>query len=303
MLLTLASSVPIHLASSNSTQQPTLNSIYTELQDRKSLHSESTLAHQQPKTQEDDDYSNWDQSAPISFQEIHDIFLNYQAKYGFQPDNTRNMYDHLLTMLNSRSARMSTQLALWTLHADYIGGEHSNYRKWYFAAHLGLDDGHTPSNSPTGLLLSEAKREWRERMESMSDHDRVAHLALYLLIWGEAATLRYTPELLCFIFYIAEGYRTSGNEPSFVVPAFLDAVVSPLYNFIRDQSYQVIKGHYVRREKDHSQIIGYDDINQLFWDRGAIANLRSAISRWLKWTGTVLLTRPFTRLGRGFTSF
>ncbi|KAL7323496.1 hypothetical protein PS15p_211384 [Mucor circinelloides] len=268
-----ASSVPIHLASSNSTQQPTLNSIYTELQDRKSLHSESTLAHQQPKTQEDDDYSNWDQSAPISFQEIHDIFLNYQAKYGFQPDNTRNMYDHLLTMLNSRSARMSTQLALWTLHADYIGGEHSNYRKWYFAAHLGLDDGHTPSNSPTGLLLSEAKREWRERMESMSDHDRVAHLALYLLIWGEAATLRYTPELLCFIFYIAEGYRTSGNEPGFVVPAFLDAVVSPLYNFIRDQSYQVIKGHYVRREKDHSQIIGYDDINQLFWDRGAIANL------------------------------
>ncbi|KAF1796517.1 1,3-beta-glucan synthase component-domain-containing protein [Mucor lusitanicus] len=183
------------------------------------------------------------------------------------------MYDHLLTMLNSRSARMSTQLALWTLHADYIGGEHSNYRKWYFAAHLGLDDGHTPSNSPTGMLLSEAKREWRERMEAMSDHERVAHLALYLLIWGEAATLRYTPELLCFLFYVAEGYRTSGNEPGFVAPAFLDAVVSPLYNFIRDQSYQVIKGHYVRREKDHAHIIGYDDINQLFWDRAAIANL------------------------------
>ncbi len=27
-----------------------------------------------------------------------------------------------------------------TIHADYIGGEHANYRKWYFAAQLDLDD-------------------------------------------------------------------------------------------------------------------------------------------------------------------
>jgi 1,3-beta-glucan synthase len=184
------------------------------------------------------------------------------------------MYDHLLTMLNSRSARMSPKLALWTLHADYIGGEHSNYRKWYFAAHLDLDDRHTPLHSPTGLLLEEAKREWRERMESMADCDRVAQLSLFLLIWGEASTLRYMPELLCFIFYIAEGYRESMNQPGTTTPPFLEAVITPLYNFVRDETYQVIKGHYVRREKDHCDIVGYDDINQIFWNRRSIAKLK-----------------------------
>jgi 1,3-beta-glucan synthase len=251
---------------------PTPHSIYAALRDTQppaqSL-SEYTLANTLGETA----YPNWDiPEVPVSFHDIHDIFVNYERKYGFQPDNTRNMYDHLLTMLNSRSARMSPKLALWTLHADYIGGEHANYRKWYFAAHLDLDDRHTPRHSPTGLLVEEAKREWRERMESMTDSDRVAQLSLYLLIWGEAATLRYMPELLCFIFYIAEGYRESMDHPA--SPPFLETVITPLYNFVRDQTYQVIKGHYVRREKDHCDIVGYDDINQLFWNRRSIAKLR-----------------------------
>lgn len=35
---------------------------------------------------------------------------------------------------------MPPDQALLTLHADYIGGWHANYRKSYFAAQLGLDD-------------------------------------------------------------------------------------------------------------------------------------------------------------------
>ncbi|KAI9363782.1 1,3-beta-glucan synthase component-domain-containing protein [Pilaira anomala] len=251
------------------------HSIYTSLrQDIPSTQqsiSDSTLANSISHNEKA--YPNWSAEAPIPCHEIHDIFLNYERKFGFQHDNTRNMYDHLLTMLNSRSARMSTQLALWTLHADYIGGEHANYRKWYFAAHLDLDDRRTPKSSPTGQLLEEAKREWKERMENMTDHERISHLALYLLIWGEAATLRYTPELLCFLFYIAEGYRESYNQGS-PPPSFLDDIISPLYQYVRDQTYQTIRGHYVRREKDHHEIIGYDDINQFFWDKGAVSNLR-----------------------------
>ena len=40
---------------------------------------------------------------------------------------------------------MSPNQALLTLHADYIGGLHANYHKWYFAAQLDLVDavGHT----------------------------------------------------------------------------------------------------------------------------------------------------------------
>lgn len=280
IILIFTASVPVNHRTNDllqTTEEPTSRSIYASLRDTQQKNqseqsvSECTLGN----THGESVYPNWDvPEAPISFHDIHDIFVNYERKYGFQHDNTRNMYDHLLTMLNSRSARMSPKLALWTLHADYIGGEHSNYRKWYFAAHLDLDDRHIPRKSPTGLLLEEAKREWRERMESMADCDRVAQLSLFLLIWGEASTLRYTPELLCFIFYIADGYRESMNQSGTIISPFLQAVIIPLYNFVRDQTYQVINGHYVRREKDHCDIVGYDDINQLFWNRRSIAKLK-----------------------------
>ncbi|KAG1454020.1 hypothetical protein G6F46_008823 [Rhizopus delemar] len=267
-------------------QQPDIHTIYQALQQKPSSHTSTntTLANQDAKN-----YPNWDDpNIPISSCEIQDIFLKHEKKYGFQHDNTRNMYDHLLTMLSSRSSRMSHKLALWTLHADYIGGEHSNYRKWYFAAHLDLDDRHTPPSSPTGLLLEEAKREWRERMETMSDHYRVSQLALFLLIWGEAATLRFIPELLCFIYHIAEDYnddlcsissqanntRDNGSDNTTNTTPFMDSVVTPIYTFIRDQSYEVVNSHYIRKEKDHNTTIGYDDINQLFWDRRSISNLQ-----------------------------
>ena len=87
-------------------------------------------------------YPAWtvDKQIPLSKEEIEDIFIDLANKFGFQRDNMRNMYDHLMILLDSRASRMSPQQALLTLHADYIGGEHANYRKWYFAAQLDLDD-------------------------------------------------------------------------------------------------------------------------------------------------------------------
>ena len=35
--------------------------------------------------------------------------------------------------------------------------------------------------------------------------------------------------------------------------------------FIRDQGYEVRDGKFVKRERDHGKVIGYDDVNQLFW--------------------------------------
>ena len=46
---------------------------------------------------------------------------------------------------------------------------------------------------------------------------------------------------------------------------YLHVVVKPLYRFIRDRGYEVVDGKFVWKEKDHDQIIGYDDVNQLFW--------------------------------------
>ena len=54
---------------------------------------------------------------------------------------------------------------------------------------------------------------------------------------------------------------------------YLRAVIKPLYRFIRDQGYESVDGKFVRRERDHDQIIGYDDIDQLFWYPEGIARI------------------------------
>ncbi|KAF8527151.1 armadillo-type protein [Hysterangium stoloniferum] len=43
---------------------------------------------------------------------------------------------------------MTPNQVLLTLHADYIGGQHANYRKWYFAAQLDLDDAVSVAQNP-----------------------------------------------------------------------------------------------------------------------------------------------------------
>jgi 1,3-beta-glucan synthase len=43
--------------------------------------------------------------------------------------------------------------------------------------------------------------------------------------------------------------------------------------FVRDQGYEVVEGKFVRRERDHDKIIGYDDVNQLFWYPEGLAKI------------------------------
>ena len=250
-------------------------------------------------------YPAWtsDAQIPLSKEEVEDIFLDLTAKFGFQRDSMRNMYDHFMTLLDSRASRMTPNQALLSLHADYIGGDNANYRKWYFAAHLDLDDavgfanmklgkasrrtrkarkaakkkaGGDPQNEESTLeafegdnSLEAAEYRWKTRMNRMSQHDRVRQVALYLLCWGEANQVRFMPECLCFIFKCADDYLNSPACQNLVEPVeeftYLNTVITPLYQYCREQGYEISEGKYVRRERDHNKIIGYDDCNQLFW--------------------------------------
>lgn len=251
-------------------------------------------------------YPAWtsDSQIPISKEEIEEIFLELVNKFGFQRDSMRNMYDHFMTLLDSRASRMTPNQALLSLHADYIGGDNANYRRWYFAAHLDLDDAVGFSNMQLGKAdrktrkaraaakkkaqeangqneeealesfegdnsLEAAEYRWKTRMNRMSQHDRARQIALYLLCWGEANQVRFMPEVLCFIFKCADDYLRSPECQNRVEPVeefnFLNDVITPLYQYCRDQGYEIIDDKFVRRERDHSAIIGYDDMNQLFW--------------------------------------
>jgi 1,3-beta-glucan synthase len=246
-------------------------------------------------------YPAWSSDAqiPISKEEIEDIFMDLTSKLGFQRDSMRNMYDHFMVMLDSRASRMTPNQALLSLHADYIGGENANYRKWYFAACLDLDGQGISNagrmsrkakknkkkkkkgaedNATEAQMLEEldgdnsleaAEYRWKTRMNRMSQHERARQIALYLLCWGEANQVRFMPELLCFIFKCADDYLNSPAGQALVEPveefSYLHNIITPLYRFVRDQGYEILDGVYVRREKDHKDIIGYDDCNQLFW--------------------------------------
>ncbi|RDB28250.1 1,3-beta-glucan synthase component FKS1 [Hypsizygus marmoreus] len=243
-------------------------------------------------------YPAWssERQIPLSKEEIEDIFLDLTQKFGFQRDSMRNMFDFLMQLLDSRASRMSPNQALLTLHADYIGGHNANYRKWYFAAQLDLDDAIGQVQNP-GLnrlktkrgkdtktekrphekTLNTALERWRLAMHNMSQYDRLRQIALYLLCWGEAAQVRFVPECLCFIFKCADDYYRSPECQQRVDPVpeglYLRTVTKPLYRFIRDQGYEVVDGKFVRRERDHQDIIGYDDVNQLFWYPEGIARI------------------------------
>ena len=204
-------------------------------------------------------------------------------------------YDFLMQLLDSRASRMSPEQALLTLHADYIGGPHANYRKWYFAAQLDLDDavGHSQNpginrlkatkkggaapRSNSAKSLDAALNNWRQAMLNMSPYDRVRQIALYLLCWGEAANIRFMPECLCFIFKCADDYYRSPECQNRVDPVpeglYLQTVIKPLYRFVRDQGFEVMDNKFVRREKDHDEVIGYDDVNQLFWYPEGVARI------------------------------
>lgn len=247
-------------------------------------------------------YPAWssERSIPLSKEEIEDVFLDLSHKFGFQRDSMRNMFDFLMQQLDSRASRMPPDQALLTLHADYIGGWHANYRKWYFAAQLDLDDavgqtqnpglqrlrsaatgGRRPGGRSKGAgaekNLNAALDRWREAMHNMTQYDRLRQIALYLLCWGEAAQVRFCPECLCFIFKCADDYYRSPECQNRDQPVpeglYLRAVIKPLYRFIRDQGYELVDGRFIRREKDHDGIIGYDDINQLFWYPEGIARI------------------------------
>lgn len=235
-----------------------------------------------------DPYPSWgpDNSVPISKEDIEAVFLQLTEVFGFQFDNTRNMFDYFLRLLDSRASRMGPVRALRSIHGDYIGGINANFRKWYFAAQMDIDDSVGFSNvklngaSKNKMVpihsLEESEKKWCINMNNLLPTDCVIQVALYLLCWGEANNIRFMPECLCFIFKCCNDYYYNLDETLPIQNAtksFLDHAITPLYNYCFDQGYTNFNGQTLRVDKDHKDIIGYDDMNQLFWYRKGLEQI------------------------------
>ncbi|KAJ3108687.1 hypothetical protein HK100_003400, partial [Physocladia obscura] len=151
----------------------------------------------------------------------------------------------------------SIAAGLVSLHNDYIYGKNSNYRKWCLS-----DLVRDPETS-----YDVALRAWRRKFRSYSLFEKTKQMLLYFAITQEASNTRLMPELMWFIFKTAIEHLES-NKGSPVPPNdYLSRIVKPIYDFHANQLYSKNeKDRFVRRESDHAQIIGYDDLNELFWD-------------------------------------
>ncbi|XP_028555016.1 callose synthase 3 isoform X2 [Dendrobium catenatum] len=183
-----------------------------------------------------------------------------QAMFGFQKDNVANQREHLILLLANvhiRQAPKPDQQAKLDDRALNLVMKKlfRNYKKW--CKYL---------DRKSSLWLPTIQQEVQQR--------KLLYMGLYLLIWGEAANLRFMPECLCYIYHhmAFELYSMlAGNvspmtgenvKPAYGgdEEAFLRKVVTPIYKTIAEEA----KRSKTEKSK-HSQWRNYDDLNEYFW--------------------------------------
>jgi len=183
-----------------------------------------------------------------------------QAMFGFQTDSVSNQREHLILLLANihirRNPKTDQQSKLDdNALNDVMKRLFKNYKKW--CKYLGRK---------SSLWLPTIQQEMQQR--------KLLYMGLYLLIWGEAANLRFMPECICYIYHhmAFEMYgMLAGNVSAltgeYVKPAyggekeaFLKKVVTPIYHTIAKEAERS------KREKgNHSEWRNYDDLNEYFW--------------------------------------
>ncbi|KAG5015805.1 hypothetical protein JHK85_021941 [Glycine max] len=189
-----------------------------------------------------------------------DILDWLQLMFGFQKDNVENQREHLILLLANVHIRQVPKPDQQPKLDDRALNEvmkklFRNYKKW--CKYLGRK---------SSLWLPTIQQEMQQR--------KLLYMGLYLLIWGEAANLRFMPECLCFIYHhmafelygmLAGNVSPLTGEP--VKPAyggdneaFLMKVVKPIYDVIAKEAERSNMG-----KAKHSHWRNYDDLNEYFW--------------------------------------
>ncbi|KAJ0771630.1 putative 1,3-beta-glucan synthase [Helianthus annuus] len=189
-----------------------------------------------------------------------DILDWLQAMFGFQKDNVANQREHLILLLANVHIRQipkpdqQPKLEERALN-EVMKKLFKNYKKW--CKYL---------DRKSSLWLPTIQQEVQQR--------KLLYMGLYLLIWGEAANLRFMPECLCYIYHhmAFELYGMLAGNVSLMTgenvkpayggdeEAFLTKVVTPIYEVIKREAAWSKVG----RSK-HSQWRNYDDLNEYFW--------------------------------------
>ncbi|PON81166.1 Glycosyl transferase [Trema orientale] len=187
-----------------------------------------------------------------------DILDWLMLMFGFQEHNVANQREHLILLLANVHMRQWPKPDQSKLDdralTDVMKKLFKNYKQW--CKYL---------DRKSSLWLPNIQQEVQQR--------KLLYMGLYLLIWGEAANLRFMPECLCYIYHhmAFELYGMLAGSVSALTgehtkpayggekEAFLKKVVTPIYNVIAKEA-QRSKG-----KSKHSQWRNYDDLNEYFW--------------------------------------
>ncbi|GAV77615.1 Glucan_synthase domain-containing protein/DUF605 domain-containing protein/FKS1_dom1 domain-containing protein [Cephalotus follicularis] len=189
-----------------------------------------------------------------------DILDWLQAMFGFQKDNVANQREHLILLLANVHIRQFPKPDQQPKLDDRALTEvmqklFKNYKRW--CKYLGRK---------SSLWLPTIQQEVQQR--------KLLYMGLHLLIWGEAANLRFMPECLCYIYHHM-AFELYGMLAGSVSPmtgehikpayggedeAFLRKVVTPIYETLAKEASKSKGG-----KSKHSQWRNYDDLNEYFW--------------------------------------
>eukprot|EP00252_Welwitschia_mirabilis_P020487 TRINITY_DN5035_c0_g1_i1.p1 TRINITY_DN5035_c0_g1~~TRINITY_DN5035_c0_g1_i1.p1 ORF type:complete len:1905 (-),score=310.30 TRINITY_DN5035_c0_g1_i1:173-5887(-) len=175
--------------------------------------------------------------------------------FGFQRDNVRNQREHIVLLLSNAQARLripeeiDPKLDEAAIQAVFLKSL-DNYINW--CSYLGIPQ--------------------RYSFETAQKERKLILLALYFLIWGEAANVRFLPECICYIFYQMSRELDEILEQQLAQPAkscigedgvsFLQQIILPLYKSLAAESAVCDNG-----KQPHSAWRNYDDFNEYFWSR------------------------------------
>ncbi|CAO1948934.1 unnamed protein product [Urochloa humidicola] len=183
-----------------------------------------------------------------------DIFDLLQYIFGFQNDNIRNQRENIvLTLANAQSCiglPVGTEPKIDEMAVTKVFLKvFDNYMKW--CKYLG-------------------KREAWTSLEAVNKNRRIILVALYFLIWGEAANVRFLPECICYIFHNMakelDGILDS-SEAKFATScitsdgstSYLENIITPIYETMAAEA-NTNDG-----KTAHSAWRNYDDFNEYFW--------------------------------------
>ncbi|KAI3698334.1 hypothetical protein L2E82_41805 [Cichorium intybus] len=192
---------------------------------------------------------------------VNDILEWLSSIFGFQKGNVRNQQEHLVLLLanidrRSRGVEDYDQLDSHTVK-HLLDKTFENYVSWcdYLRCTSIIDSHKVPPSIDRQQL-------------------HLLYIGLYLLIWGEAANIRFMPECLCYIFHnmANEMHRTLFRNVQAAVrggtyqaaplgeEAFLRDVITPIYEVVRKEARRSQGG-----KASHASWRNYDDLNEYFW--------------------------------------